>query len=54
MFNETKIEKMVGIKEFIEFIEEHKEEQIECTPHTFFRLVKGKEEFLLVPSSKEF
>jgi len=38
MFNETKIEKRVKIKEFAKFIKEYKEEQIECTEHTFFRL----------------
>ncbi|MBI4117031.1 hypothetical protein HY449_04785 [Candidatus Pacearchaeota archaeon] len=38
MFEETKIEKRVEIEEFIKFIKEYKEEQIECTSHTFFRL----------------
>jgi len=38
MFNETKIKKRVEIEEFIGFIKEYKSEQIECTPHTFFRL----------------
>ncbi|MBA3064644.1 MAG: hypothetical protein KJ646_02390 [Nanoarchaeota archaeon] len=38
MFNETKIEKKIDIKEFLDFINDYKEEQIECTEHTFFRL----------------
>ncbi|MBR9704060.1 hypothetical protein GOV12_01505 [Candidatus Pacearchaeota archaeon] len=38
MINETKIEKKVNIKEFIEFVKEYKKEQFECTEHTFFRL----------------
>ena len=38
MFEETKIEKRVNVEEFIKFIQEYNEEQIECTLHTFFRL----------------
>ena len=38
MFEETKIEKKVDIDEFLKFIKEYSKEQIECTPHTFFRL----------------
>ena len=38
IFNETKIEKRVEIKEFIKFIKEYREKRIECTRHTFFRL----------------
>ena len=38
MFNETKIEKRIDIEEFIKFIQEYNKGQIECTPHTFFRL----------------
>ncbi len=38
MFEDTKIEKRIDIEEFIKFIKEYKEDQIECTGHTFFRL----------------
>jgi hypothetical protein len=38
MFDETKIEKKIDIIEFTNFIKEYKEEQIECSSHTFFRL----------------
>jgi len=38
MFDETKIEKRVDIEEFIKFIQEYGEGQIECSEHTFFRL----------------
>ena len=38
MFNETKIRKKVGVKEFLDFIKDYKKDQIECTHHTFFRL----------------
>jgi len=38
MFDETKIEKRVEVKVFLDFIKDYKEEDIECTEHTFFRL----------------
>jgi len=38
MFIDTKIEKKVDTKTFLGFIKDYKKEQIECTPHTFFRL----------------
>ena len=38
MSNETKIEKRVEVKAFLDFIKNYKEEQIKCTEHTFFRL----------------
>jgi len=38
MFDETKIEKRVDIEEFIKFIREYGEGQVECSEHTFFRL----------------
>lgn len=38
MIENTKIEKKIDIKEFIDFIKEYKKENIECTLHTFFRL----------------
>ena len=34
----TKIEKKVEVDYFLEFIENFSKEQMECTPHTFFRL----------------
>jgi hypothetical protein len=37
MLNETKIEKKVKVKDFVGFIKEYKEKDIECTDHTFFR-----------------
>ncbi len=37
-FNDTKIKKKIDIKGFLDFIKEYKEDQIECTKHTFFRL----------------
>lgn len=38
MFEETKIEKRVDVEEFIKFIGDYDEKEIECTDHTFFRL----------------
>mgnify|MGYP001560881550 CR=1 FL=1 len=38
MFNETKIEKRVDVDTFLDLIKNYKEEDIECTIHTFFRL----------------
>ncbi len=35
MFNETEIEKRVGIKEFVDFVKMYNKKQIECTIHTF-------------------
>lgn len=40
MFNETKIEKRVDVDTFLDFLRNYKEEGIECTIHTFFRLSK--------------
>jgi len=42
MFGETRIKKKVEVGRFIGFIKEYESEQIECTPHTFFRL-SGKQ-----------
>ena len=38
MFEDTKIKKSVEINEFVGFIKQYGKKQIECTPHTFFRL----------------
>jgi hypothetical protein len=38
MFDGTKIKKKVQIQDFLKFIEDYEKEQIECSPHTFFRL----------------
>ena len=38
MLQETKIQKKVRISEFLKFIKEYKNEEIECTTHTFTRL----------------
>ena len=38
MFNETKIEKRIDVKKFLDFVKDCKKEEVECTKHTFFRL----------------
>lgn len=38
MFENTKIKKKVAVQSFLGFIKDYKNEEIECTPHTFTRL----------------
>jgi len=38
MFNNTEIEKKIGVRKFIKLVQSYSLEQIECTDHVFFRL----------------
>ncbi len=38
MFNETRIKEKVETEKFLRFLGDYSKENIECTPHTFFRL----------------
>jgi len=45
MFSEsTKIKRKINVQDFILFLRKYSQEQIECTPHTFFRLSTAQRE----------
>ncbi len=45
MINKTKIKRRLGVKEFVEIVGKYKEDEIECTAHTFFRLSEKQRKF---------
>lgn len=44
MFNSTKIKTKIVVNKFLKTVKKYKPEQVECTPHTFFRLSKAQKE----------
>lgn len=48
MFNPTKIEKRVNIKNFLDFIQEYNKKNIECAEQTFFRISEKQRKIFTV------
>ena len=53
MISDTQIKKKLEDSEFLKIIKKYKEEQIECTNHTFFRLSQKQREIFTQNELKE-